>query len=111
MAKKKKFFNTKVKNKRKNTIKIAIITVSSILLIILAILIVLIIKNKNNEKDNNLLIKKAVSIEINETVVDSPEILNEKNYEEGWLIKISTDADQVEFSDLLEYNDYLEEVK
>ena len=50
-------------------------------------------------------------IEINETVVDSPEILNEKNYEEGWLIKISTAADQVEFSDLLEYNDYLEEVK
>ena len=50
-------------------------------------------------------------IEIHETVVDSPEILNEKNHEEGWLIKISTDADQVEFSDLLEYNDYLEEVK
>ena len=50
-------------------------------------------------------------IEINETVVDSPEILDEKHYEAGWLIKISTDADQVEFSDLLEYNDYLEEVK
>lgn len=78
MAKKKKFFNTKVKNKRKNTIKIAIITVSSILLIILAILIVLIIKNKNNEKDNNLLIKKAVSIEINETVTDEM-FFNNKN--------------------------------
>ena len=50
-------------------------------------------------------------VEINEAVVDSPEILNEKNYEEGWLIKISSDADQSEFSDLLEYNDYLEEVK
>ena len=50
-------------------------------------------------------------IEVNENVVDSPEILNEKNYDDSWLIKISTDADTMEFSDLLEYNDYLEEVK
>ena len=50
-------------------------------------------------------------IAVNENVVDSPEILNEKNYDDSWLIKISTDADTIEFSDLLEYDDYLEEVK
>ena len=50
-------------------------------------------------------------IDVNENVVDSPEILNEKNYNDSWLIKISTDADTIEFSDLLEYDDYLEEVK
>lgn len=50
-------------------------------------------------------------IEINEAVVDSPEILNENSYEDGWLIKISSEADTMEFSDLLEYNDYLEEVQ
>ena len=50
-------------------------------------------------------------IDVNENIVDSPEILNEKNYDDSWLIKISTDADTMEFSDLLEYNDYLEEVK
>ena len=50
-------------------------------------------------------------IDVNENVVDSPEILNEKNYDDSWLIKISTDADTMEFSDLLEYDDYLEEVK
>lgn len=50
-------------------------------------------------------------IEVNENVVDNPEILNEKNYDDSWLIKISTDADTMEFSDLLEYDDYLEEVK
>ena len=50
-------------------------------------------------------------IDVNENVVDSPEILNEKNYDDSWLIKISTDADTIEFSDLLEYDDYLEEVR
>ena len=50
-------------------------------------------------------------IDVNENIVDSPEILNEKNYDDSWLIKISTDADTIEFSDLLEYDDYLEEVK
>lgn len=50
-------------------------------------------------------------IEVNENIVDSPEILNEKNYDDSWLVRISTEADTMEFSDLLEYNDYLEEVK
>lgn len=50
-------------------------------------------------------------IEINEEVVDSPELLNDENYENKWLIKISSSADQVEFADLLDYSDYREEVE
>ena len=50
-------------------------------------------------------------VEINEAIVDSPELLNDENYADKWLIRISTEADQVEFADLLDYSDYIEEVK
>ena len=49
--------------------------------------------------------------EINEEVVNSPELLNDESYQEKWLIKISSNADQVEFADLLDYSDYKEEVE
>ena len=48
-------------------------------------------------------------VEINEAVVDNPELFNEQSEEECWLIKIETDADSLEFSDLMEYLDYREE--
>ena len=50
-------------------------------------------------------------IEINEEVVDSPELLNDESYADKWLIKVESTADQVEFADLLDYSDYLEEVQ
>ena len=50
-------------------------------------------------------------IEINEAVVDSPELLNDEAYEDKWLIKIESSADQVEFADLLDYSDYREDVE
>lgn len=50
-------------------------------------------------------------VEINEEVVDSPELLNDEAYENKWLIKIESSADQVEFADLLDYSDYKEEVE
>ena len=50
-------------------------------------------------------------IEINESVVDSPELLNDDSYEDKWLIKIESSADQVEFADLLDYSDYREDVQ
>ncbi len=50
-------------------------------------------------------------IEINEAIVDSPELLNDESYSEKWLIKIESSADQVEFADLLDYSDYIEEVQ
>lgn len=49
--------------------------------------------------------------EVNEEVVNSPELLNDESYDNKWLIKISSDAEQVEFADLLDYSDYEEEVK
>ena len=49
-------------------------------------------------------------IEINETIVDSPELLNDESHADKWLIKIQTEADQVEFADLLDYTDYKEEI-
>ena len=49
--------------------------------------------------------------EINEEVVNSPELLNDENYTDKWLIKVSSNADQVEFADLLDYSDYREEVQ
>ena len=50
-------------------------------------------------------------IEVNEAVVDNPELLNDEAYEEKWLIKIESNADQVEFADLLDYSDYREDVE
>ena len=50
-------------------------------------------------------------VEINEEVVDSPELLNDDSYNEKWLVKITSTADQLEFSDLLDYSDYKEEIE
>lgn len=50
-------------------------------------------------------------IEINEAIVDSPELLNDESHADKWLIKIESSADQVEFADLLDYSDYIEEVQ
>ena len=50
-------------------------------------------------------------IEINEAIVDSPELLNDDSYSNKWLIKIESSADQLEFTDLLDYSDYIEEVQ
>lgn len=50
-------------------------------------------------------------VEVNEELVSSPELLNEETHADKWLIKIETEADQLEFSDLLEYSDYKEEVE
>lgn len=48
--------------------------------------------------------------EINEEIVNNPELLNDDNYPEKWLIKITSDANQLEFADLLDYSDYKEEI-
>lgn len=50
-------------------------------------------------------------VEINEAIVDSPELLNDESYSEKWLVKIESSAEQVEFADLLDYSDYKEEVQ
>ena len=50
-------------------------------------------------------------VEINEDIVNSPELLNDESYDNKWFIKIESEADQVEFADLLDYSDYKEEVE
>lgn len=50
-------------------------------------------------------------VEINDSIVDSPEALNDENVEEKWFVKIESDADHLEFADLLDYSDYKEEVE
>lgn len=49
--------------------------------------------------------------EINDNVVNSPEILNESPYEKGWLIKVDFLGNDIELSDLIDYKSYIEEVK
>ena len=48
-------------------------------------------------------------VDINESIVDNPELFNEQTEEDCWLIKIETEADSLEFSDLMDYLDYREE--
>ena len=50
-------------------------------------------------------------VEINDEIANNPELLNDENYENKWLLKIESDASQVEFADLLDYSDYMEEVE
>ena len=49
--------------------------------------------------------------EVNEDVVNNPELLNDDSYNEKWLVKIESSADQIEFADLLDYSDYIEDVQ
>ena len=49
-------------------------------------------------------------VEINEEIVDSPELLNDELHDNKWLVKIESSAEQVEFADLLDYVDYKEEL-
>lgn len=48
--------------------------------------------------------------EINESVVDNPEILNESPFEKGWLVKVQSETATIDSIDLLEYEDYKEEL-
>lgn len=48
---------------------------------------------------------------INEAIAEKPELLNEDPHGEGWIVKIESNADEVEFADLMDYSDYKEEVQ
>ena len=50
-------------------------------------------------------------IEVNEKIVETPEILNESPFEDGWLVKIESPDALAESGDLLEYSDYKEELE
>lgn len=50
-------------------------------------------------------------LEVNTALVDAPETLNEDVYEKGWLVKVKATGDISEQDDLLEYEDYKEELE
>lgn len=49
-------------------------------------------------------------LEVNVDLINSPEMINEDPYEQGWLIKIESTNLQEDSMGLLEYEDYLEEI-
>lgn len=50
-------------------------------------------------------------VEVNEKIADSPETLNEAPFGDGWLVKITGDDIPADSGDLLDYNDYKEELE
>lgn len=50
-------------------------------------------------------------IDVNTALVEAPEKLNEDVYNDGWLVKIKATGSPSEQDDLLEYEDYKEEVE
>lgn len=50
-------------------------------------------------------------LQINEQLIEKPELLNEAPFEEMWLIKVSSDAYNEDSKDLLDYAVYKEEVE
>ena len=50
-------------------------------------------------------------VEVNTDLIEAPEKLNEDSYENGWLVKIEATGDEEEFSDLLSYSEYKEELE
>lgn len=50
-------------------------------------------------------------IEVNSELIDAPEKLNDDCYENGWLVKVETEAKEDEFSDLMSYENYKEELE
>ena len=49
--------------------------------------------------------------EVNEYIIATPELLNEDPLGKAWLVKIDSNASEVEYKDLLDYSDYKEEVQ
>ena len=50
-------------------------------------------------------------VEVNEKIADAPETLNESPFGDGWLVKIVGDDIAADSGDLLDYNDYKEELE
>ena len=49
-------------------------------------------------------------VEINEELINAPELINENAWEKGWLIKVKCDTLSEDTLGLMEYEDYREEV-
>ena len=51
----------------------------------------------------------GVIVEVNERLINSPELINEDSYE-AWLVKVKADDFSSDSDDLLDYDDYIDEV-
>lgn len=49
-------------------------------------------------------------VEVNEKLIESPETLNNEPYGDGWLVKLESTTAALDSGDLLEYDDYKEEI-
>ncbi len=50
-------------------------------------------------------------IEINEKLIENPELLNEGEFEQEWLIKVSSETFNEDSQDLVDYDAYKKEVE
>lgn len=50
-------------------------------------------------------------LEINEELIEKPELLNEKSFDEMWLIKIASETYTQDSADLINYEDYKKEME
>ncbi len=50
-------------------------------------------------------------VEINEQLIEKPELLNENEFDKMWLIKVKSEFFDVDSADLLNYDTYKEEVE
>ena len=48
-------------------------------------------------------------VEVNEELINAPELINENVWEKGWLVKVQSDSYAQDSLGLLEYEDYKEE--
>lgn len=50
-------------------------------------------------------------VEINEQLIEKPELLNEQPFQDMWLVKVDCEFFDVDSQDLVKYDKYIEEVK
>lgn len=50
-------------------------------------------------------------VEVNETLTDAPETINDSAFDDGWLFKISASAADVELDDMLDADAYQAEIE
>lgn len=50
-------------------------------------------------------------VEINEELLDNPQLINDSPFEKGWIIKVKGSSPEEDLADALEYEDYIKETE
>ena len=50
-------------------------------------------------------------VEVNDEIVNTPELLNDETYDNKWFTRTESEANQIEMVDLLDYSDYKDEIE